>query len=96
MTGTLIGDLVMGGLAGLALGGLHLLWLGRAVAGLGQPGRGLNRLLAGAALRLAMVIAGFAAVAWAAAQTGPALIAALAGFVLARSVGLRRLGPMRE
>ena len=90
MTARMTGDLVLGLLAGLALGALHLLWLWRATARLGARAGGAGRLLAGAAPRLAVVLAGFAAVAWVARQPGLALIAALAGFALARTVGLRR------
>lgn len=90
MTAGMIGDLLLGFLAGLALGALHLLWLRRASARLGT-GTGTGTLLAGAALRLAAVLAGFAAVAWVAMQPGLALIAALAGFALARTLGLWRI-----
>lgn len=90
MTAGMIGDLLFGLLAGLALGALHLLWLQRASARLGT-GTGTGALLAGAALRLAVVLAGFAAVAWAAMQPGLALIAALGGFTLARILGLWRV-----
>ena len=56
-----------------------------------ETGSGTGALLAGAALRLAVVLAGFAAVAWVATQPGLALIAALGGFVLARTLGLWRV-----
>src|SRR5665811_1554488 len=52
---------------------------------------GTGALLAGAALRLAVVLAGFAAVAWVAVQPGLALIAALSGFALTRALGLWRI-----
>jgi len=90
MTAGTTGDLVLGLLAGLALGALHLLWLRRASARLGA-GTGTGALLAGAALRLAVVLAGFAAVAWVAVQPGLALIAALSGFALTRALGLWRI-----
>jgi hypothetical protein len=90
MTAGVIGDLLFGLLAGLALGALHLLWLRRASVRLGT-GTGMGALLAGATLRLAVVLAGFAAVAWAAMQPGLALIAALGGFTLARTLGLWRV-----
>lgn len=83
-------DLLLGLLAGLALGALHLLWLRRASARLGVE-TGAGALLVGAALRLAVVLAGFAAVAWMALQPGPALIAALGGFTLSRAFGLWRI-----
>jgi hypothetical protein len=90
MTAGMTGDLMLGLLAGLALGALHLLWLQRASARLGA-GAGTGALLAGAALRLAVVLAGFTAVAWVAMQPGPALIAALGGFTLARTLELWRV-----
>jgi hypothetical protein len=90
MSAGMTGDILLGLLAGLALGALHLLWLRRASARLGA-GAGTGALLAGAALRLAVVLAGFAAVAWAAMQPGLALIAALGGFALARTLGLWRV-----
>lgn len=90
MTAGITSDLMLGLLAGLALGALHLLWLRRASARLGASAR-TGALLAGAALRLAVVLAGFAAVAWAAMQPGLALIAALVGFALARTLGLWRI-----
>ena len=90
MTAGVIGDLLFGLLAGLARGPLHLLWLRRASARLGTA-TGTGALLAGAALRLAVVLAGFAAVAWVAMQPGLALIAALGGFALARTLGLWRI-----
>lgn len=91
MTGVMIGDLTLGLLAGLVLGALHLFWLHSASRRLGGRSVGTAGLLAGAALRLAVVLAGFAAVAWAATQPGLALLAALGGFVLARTLGLRRV-----
>src|SRR5665811_46691 len=68
----------------------------RRAASAGAPARlgagtGTGALLAGAALRLAVVLAGFAAVAWVAVQPGLALIAALSGFTLARALGLWRI-----
>ena len=90
MTAGTTGDLLLGLSAGLALGALHLLWLRRAAAWLGAGG-GTGALLAGAALRLAVVMAGFAAVAWVSMQPGLALIAALAGFATARTLGLWRI-----
>lgn len=85
-TGT-TGDLLLGLLGGVALGALHLLWLRRASARLGTGGD-TGALLAGAALRLAVVLAGFTAIAWVAMQPGLALISALGGFALARTLGL--------
>ena len=89
MTAGMAGDILLGFLGGLTLGALHLLWLWRASVQLGE-GAGAKRLLAGAATRLAAVLAGFAAVAWMAMQPGLALLAALIGFALARTLGLRR------
>jgi hypothetical protein len=91
MSTGIIGDLLLGLLAGLVLGALHLLWLRRAAARLGAGAGGTGALLAGAALRLAIVLAGFAAVAWVATQPGLSLIAALGGFVSARTLGLWRV-----
>jgi hypothetical protein len=91
MTSPLIGDLSLGLLAGFLLGVLHLFWLHGASRRLGARSVGTAGLLAGAALRLAVVLAGFAAVAWAATQPGLALLGALGGFVLARTLGLRRV-----
>jgi hypothetical protein len=82
---------MLGLFAGLALGALHLLWLWRASLRLGSRTGSAGALLAGAALRLAVVLAGFAAVAWVATQPGLALIAALGGFVLSRTLGLWRM-----
>jgi len=90
MTAEMTRDLMLGFLAGLALGGLHLLWLWRASARLGARAGGMGGLLAGTVLRLAVVLAGFAAIGWVATQPGLALIAALGGLVLARTLGLRR------
>jgi len=90
MTAEVAADLMLGLLAGLGLGALHMLWLRRASARLGA-GAGTGTLLAGAALRLVVVLAGFAAVAWVAIQPGLALIAALGGFTLARTLGLWRV-----
>lgn len=90
MSAGMTGDILLGFLAGLALGALHLMWLRRASARL-VARAGTGPLLAGAALRLAVVLAGFAAVAWAAMQPGLALIVALGGFALARTLGLWRV-----
>lgn len=103
MSAGITADLVLGVLAGLMLGTLHLLWLrrdllsfGRAAARPGVAASGTGALLAGAALRLALVVAGFAAVAWLATYPGFALIAALGGFLLARTVGLWRARRIRR
>ncbi len=90
MTMALSGNLVLGLVCGLVIGGLHMLWLARAASRLGTQSVGLSALLSGAALRLTVMLAGFALLAWAAPMPAPALIAALAGFTLARGVGLRR------
>ena len=87
---------MLGLVAGLALGALHLLWLRRASERLGAGSGGVGALLAGAALRLAVVLAGFAAVAWVATRPGLALVAALVGFVLARTLGLWRMRHMES
>jgi len=91
MTAEMTGVLTLGLLAGLALGALHLLWLRRATARLGAGAHGTGALLAGAALRLAVVLAGFAAIAWVTMEPGLALMAALGGFALARTLGLWRV-----
>ena len=90
MTAEMAGDLILGLLAGMALGWVHLLLLRRASASIVARSGGTGALLGGAALRVAIVLAGFAAVAWAASQPGLALIAALGGFVLARTFVLWR------
>jgi F1F0 ATPase subunit 2 len=90
MTAGMAGDLILGLLAGLALGALHMLWLRRASARLGARA-GTGALLAGASLRMAVVLAGFAAVASVAMQPGLALIAALGGFALARTLWMWRI-----
>jgi F1F0 ATPase subunit 2 len=89
----MIGDIVFGLLAGLLLGGLHLLWLWRASRRLlsaPAPGAGHGLILIGGAfLRLGVMIGGLALAARYAADPGPALLAALAGLVIARGVALR-------
>ena len=103
MSARITADLVLGVLAGLMLGTLHLLWLRRDLLSFGRSAArpdvaasGTGALLAGAALRLALVVAGFAAVAWVATYPGFALIAALGGFLLARTVGLWRARRIRR
>jgi hypothetical protein len=96
MSAGLVGDLSLGLLGGLALGGLYLWWLWHATARLVVRVGGMGTLLAGAALRLAVVLAGFSAVASVAAEPGLALIAALGGFVLARTLVLSRARRVRR
>ncbi len=92
MTAGMPGDLILGLLAGMVLASLHLLLLRRATARIGARSGGVGALLGGAMLRVAVVLAGFAAVAWGTTtQPGLALIAALGGFVLARTLGLWRV-----
>ena len=91
MTAGMPSDLILGLLAGMVLASLHLLLLRRATARIGTRSGGVGALLGGAVLRVAVVLAGFAAVAWGATQPGPALIAAFGGFVLARTLGLWRV-----
>ena len=90
MTAEMTGDLTLGLLAGMALGWAHLLLLRRASASILARSGGTGALLGSAALRVAVVLAGFAAVAWGASQPSLALIAALVGFVLARTFVLWR------
>jgi F1F0 ATPase subunit 2 len=96
MSAGLVSDLSLGFLAGLALGALHLWWLWHATARLVVRVGGMGALLGGAALRLAVVLAGFSAVANVAAEPGLALIAALGGFVLARTLVLSRARHVRR
>jgi hypothetical protein len=84
------GELIFGLFAGMALAALHLTLLRRAAARLGSGADGLGTLLGGAVLRLALVLAGFAAVAGLAPHPGFALVAGLCGFALARTLILRR------
>jgi F1F0 ATPase subunit 2 len=65
--------------AAVAGGYLSLLWL--SVRSLARGRRPLVRLLAGGAVRLALVVAAFF---WIAGEGWPALIAALLGFLLIR------------
>lgn len=83
-------ELILELLAGMALAALHLMLLRRAAARLGTGAGGVGSLLGGAALRLVLVLAGFAAVAWLAPQPGLALVAGLCGFALARTLIVRR------
>jgi F1F0 ATPase subunit 2 len=87
---TLTPDLLLGAVAGVALGALHMAWLWRAARRLTAPGGRAGALLGGAVLRLAVLVAGFAAVALLATDPAVALVAALAGFVVLRSLALRR------
>ncbi len=90
MTAEIAGNLIVGLLAGMALGWVHLLLLRHASASIVARSGGTGALLGGAALRVAIVLAGFAALAWVASQPGLALIAALGGFALTRQFVLRR------
>ncbi len=90
MTLAIGGELIFGLLAGMALAALHLMLLRRGAERLGTGADGVGALLGGAALRLALVLAGFAAVAGLAPQPGLALVAGLCGFALARRLILRR------
>ena len=96
MTAGMTGDLMIGILAGLALGALHLLWLWRASTRFGAEAGGVGALLAGGALRLSVVLSGFAAIASVATHPGLALTAALGSFVLARTLGLWRARDVRR
>ncbi|MBR9650609.1 hypothetical protein [Thalassovita aquimarina] len=89
------GELIFGVFAGMALAALHLMLLRRAAERLGKGG-GVGALLGGAVLRLGLVLAGFAAVAWLAPQPGFALVAGLCGFALARTLILRRVQRTRR
>ncbi len=84
------GDLLLGTVSGLALAALHLAWLWRAAQRLAASGSGAGAVLGGAALRLAVLIAGFAAIAMMATNAPVALLAALTGFTVLRRIALRR------
>lgn len=84
-------DLLLGAMAGMALGAVHLAWLWRAARNLAAPGTGAGAVLGGAALRLAVLIAGFAAIALLATNPPAALLAALLGFGVLRAIALRRV-----
>jgi hypothetical protein len=80
--------------AGLLIGTMHFIWLGLGVQKLAADpsGNGAGSggaLLAGAMLRLATTLACFGLVARFAPTPGIALIAALAGFTIARSICIR-------
>lgn len=86
----LAADLLLGGLAGMALAALHLGWLWRAARRLGASGGGAGVVLGGAALRLVVLVAGFAVIALLATYPPAALVAALLGFAVLRGIVLRR------
>lgn len=88
-------DLAVGLLGGMALAALHLRLLWLATRRLGADG-GLGVLLAGGALRLALLAAGFAAIGAAAGNPGLAMFAGLAAFTLFRMTALRVLGRGRD
>ena len=88
MNGAILGDLVLGVMAGAGLGALHMLWLWRASSRLGT-GAGVTTLLGGALLRLAVVLAGFAAIMLLAHQPALAMAGALGGFSVIRVVAIR-------
>lgn len=83
-------DLLLGAVSGMALGAVHLAWLWRAAHRLAASGGGAGTILGGAALRLAVLIAGFAAIALLATYPPAALLAALLGFAVLRAIALRR------
>lgn len=81
-------DLILGLFAGMALAAAHLRWLWLASRRLGTD-RGLGGLLIGGVLRLAFLLAGFAALGALAASPGVAMFAGLVGLALVRLVVLR-------
>jgi F1F0 ATPase subunit 2 len=87
---SMAGDLLLGAMGGLALAALHLAWLWRAAQRLAGSGSGAAAVLGGAALRLAVLIAGFAAIALMATNPPFALVAALISFAVLRGIALRR------
>ena len=90
MTAGMVGDLALGLVSGVVLAALHLLLLRRAADWFSGKKWSLAMLLGGSALRLGLILAGFAAVAWAAKQPGIALLAALVGYGIVRTLVLRR------
>lgn len=87
---SMAGDLLLGAVSGLALAALHLAWLWRAAQRLAGSGSGAGAVLGGAALRLAVLVTGFAAIALMATNPPVALLAALMGFAVLRGIALRR------
>ena len=81
--------LAIGALAGGGLGAAYFLWLWWTLQGLADRSRSGLWFAVNVAARFAVAAAGFALVAR--ALGWPALAAALAGFVVARIVLLRRL-----
>ena len=96
MSMALAGDLLLGAAGGMALAALHLAWLWQAARRLASSGGGAGAILGGAALRLAMLVAGFAAIALLAANPPAALLAALLGFAVLRSIALRRARKLED
>ena len=84
------GDLILGAMGGLGLAALHLAWLWRAAQRLALAGGGAGAVLGGAALRLVVLVVGFALIALLAANPPVALVAALASFAVLRGIALRR------
>lgn len=83
-------DLILGLGAGMALAALHLRWLWLASRRLGAD-LGLGGLMIGGALRLAFLVAGFAALGAVTNNPGVAMIAGLVGLALVRLIALRLL-----
>lgn len=79
-------ELLIGLVAGLTLGALHLTLLGRQVKRIRDP----RRLAAGAVIRLGAVTGALAALAMLVDHPGQALAAALGGMTAARVVLMRR------
>jgi hypothetical protein len=77
--------------AGAAVGGLYLGLLWRALRAQARGGGGAARILLGGLVRV-MAVAGAAAAALAAGVPALHLVAALAGFLLARVAGTRLVG----
>ncbi len=83
-------SLAIGALAGVVIGMAYFLWLWWTLQGLVDRQRAGGWFVVNVAARLVLAVAGFGLVArWLGWQ---ALVAAIAGFVVARIVLLRRLG----
>lgn len=86
----LVPDLLLGGFGGAALAALHLRLLWRATRRL-DGASGLGRLVAGGALRQALLVGGFALLGAVAPDPAMAMIVGLVAFTLFRMIALRIL-----